>query len=599
MPKVRGEQGRRRRGRPLLWSLVGVTLVLVVLAAVYAFQARSAYVHLSAAQARIADLRDQVVAGDQPAAGETAEALSDDTSEARTAVAGPHWSALTALPWVGPNVDAVQTVTETVDALAADAVPALLEAAEGVDPANLAPRDGRIPLAPIQDAAPHVRTAHQEVTEAADRVGGIDTDTLHDRLQDPVIELSTTLKDLSDQTSVAVKAADLLPPMLGADGPRTYLLLTQNNAEPRALGGIPGAVIVVRANDGRIRLVEQRAAGEFGNAGEPVLPLTVAERALFGTQLGRYMQNVTATPDFPRAARLAHAMWRRGGGGRLDGVASVDPVALERLLGATGPVTLPGGIVLDGENAAAELLNRVYLRHPDPQVQDAFFAAAAKAVFEQLVAGGADARATSTALAEAAGEGRLLLWSKHRSEQQILQDSPMGGSLTGRDDGRPVVGVFVHDRTAAKMGFYERVTVRAQPTSCESGESAELAVTVTVRNRSPRDLSSLPGYVTGAGHAVPEGHLRSEIYLYAPRGGLVRDTSVGDHTRGVKAPDAVSSMKHAGLHVVSREVQLPPRGRVTLRYRIGLDDPLAEPPAVRLTPGPGEATFRYQTFGCD
>ena len=34
-------------------------------------------------------------------------------------------------------------------------------------------------------------------------------------------------------------------------------------------------------------------------------PLSTGERALYGTQLGRFMQNVTGTPDFPRAAQLA------------------------------------------------------------------------------------------------------------------------------------------------------------------------------------------------------------------------------------------------------------------------------------------------------
>lgn len=558
--------------------------MLVVLAAVYAFQARSAYVHLSAAQTRIGDLRDQVVAGDQPAADETAAALSDDTSQARTAVAGPHWSALTALPWVGPNVDAVQTVTETVDDLATDAVPALLEAAEGVDPANLAPRDGRIPLAPIQDAAPHVRTAHQEVAAAADRVGGIDTGALHGRLQDPVEELSTTLEDLSDQTAVAVSAADLLPPMLGADGPRHYLLIAQNNSELRALGGMPGASILLRADRGRVELMEQRTAGEAGVFSMPVAPLSAAERTLFGTQLGRYFSNVTSTPDFPRAARLARTMWERTTGVTVDGVASVDPYVLQMLLRANGPVTVSGQ-QLTGDNAARVLLNEVY-KTLEPEAQDQFYAAAAAAVFDKVMSG-ADMRASASALADAAERGRLLVWSAHRAEQRVLGEASIGGELRGRDGDTPVVGVYLHDQSRAKMNFYQHVDVTARP-ACRPED--RIRVQVRLRSAVPRNVGELPPSVIGT--KLPPGHTRTAVLVYAPDGGLVTEARTSQRT------NRVTTQRHQGLHVAYRLVDLKPGQRVTLDYELSAPDELLGDVDVRLTPGPTDRHYRASSLQC-
>ena len=55
-------------------------------------------------------------------------------------------------------------------------------------------------------------------------------------------------------------------------------------------------------------------------------------------------------PDFPTAARLAQAMWERAFGVKVDGVISLDPVALSYMIGATADVTLANGEVLTEEN---------------------------------------------------------------------------------------------------------------------------------------------------------------------------------------------------------------------------------------------------------
>ena len=78
------------------------------------------------------------------------------------------------------------------------------------------------------------------------------------------------------------RATRILPSVLGADGPRRYLVLVQNNSEPRSLGGLAGSVIELRANRGRIELVGQETGGSFGDFGKSVLPLSKGERALYG-----------------------------------------------------------------------------------------------------------------------------------------------------------------------------------------------------------------------------------------------------------------------------------------------------------------------------
>ncbi len=97
--------------------------------------------------------------------------------------------------------------------------------------------------------------------------------------------------------------------MLGKEGPRKYLLVFQNNAEVRATGGLPGSVSLLNVNDGQIELTRQVTGSSFGRRSGNVLPLSAAEKQLFGSQFGEFFLNANVTPDFPRAAELWRARW--------------------------------------------------------------------------------------------------------------------------------------------------------------------------------------------------------------------------------------------------------------------------------------------------
>ena len=180
------------------------------------------------------------------------------------------------------------------------------------------------------------------------------------------MDATSKVSALNSTMDTVDRATRLLPSVLGADGPRRYLVLVQNNSEPRSLGGLAGSVIELRANRGRVELVGQETGGSFGDFGKPVLPLSKGERALYGTRLGRYMQNVTGTPDFPRSAELATEMWARKNKQRVDGVAAIDPSALSTLLRATGPVRLPSGQRLDSNQRRQGAAQRRLLRLSRP-----------------------------------------------------------------------------------------------------------------------------------------------------------------------------------------------------------------------------------------
>ncbi len=574
-------QQRRRSSRILRWILFTLTLLLAVgIAGVVwvGVDAVSARTELKAAATQVQILQSQVQKGDRKAATATLTSLQKHANQAQARTHGPQWSVVRALPWIGRNVEAVQTVAEVIDGLAVKALPTLMDATALVDPTTLAPVNGRVDLKPLVKAAPKVVAANVEVQSAVRRLDAINADQLLAAVAAPLADLRPRIHKVAQTTATAARAVQLLPPMLGADGPREYLMLVQNNAEQRATGGIPGSVLLLRAVDGAVKVVEQRAGNTLGGLPKSVLPLTAAEQALFGDDLGRTMLDVTFTPDFPRSGQLARAIWKQKVGSNVDGVLSIDPGALADVLGATGPVSLPTGQQLTSDNAVQLLLNGVYLNIADPKAQDAFFAETAGSVFKAMIGGQGKPAKLVDAFAQAARDGRLMVWSAHEREQALLSGTVLSGELVGVQGGSPVIGVYLNDGSAAKIGYYLRTDVVATSTKCRPDDSQAVSVRVTLTNTAPADAARLPPYLTGGGNVIPAGQVRTNVLLYVPSWGRVDDVRASSGLPGA------FSQTHNGLSVVGKTVQLKPGERIVIDYDIATGSGQPGTPILRVTP---------------
>lgn len=161
---------------------------------------------------------------------------------------------------------------------------------------------------------------------------------------------------------------------------------------------------MIEADQGKLSLIRQGGPADVPKFDAPVLPQSVAERAIYDTQVAEYFQDTNFTPEFPRTAELIREMWQRTQNQRLDGVLSLDTVSLSYLLRATGPVEAPGGVRLTPANAVSELLTTVYFRLPDDAQQNAFFRQVAASLFQKVSSGVQSTTELVTALSQAARE---------------------------------------------------------------------------------------------------------------------------------------------------------------------------------------------------
>lgn len=523
-------------------------------------------------------LGEQLTVGDQPGARSTLVRAQQHADLAEANTDGPGWWLTSRMPGVGPNIEAVRIAAGATQVLSAEVLPPIVRATNILRPEQLRPVGGRVDIGPLARIADEVVAADRRLQRQVGLVAAVRTSRLAPQIEEPLRRMQRELAHAAILSDRASRAVRLLPPMLGADGPRSYLVLFQNNAELRSTGGIPGSFAVLRADRGRIVLGRQGDARSIGYFARPPLKLTADERALFGLNLGRYPQDVNFTPDFPRSAEIIRAMWNARHGLQVDGVVSTDPVALSHLLEGTGPVPLPEGGELTAANAVRTLLSDVYAELPEPAAQDAYFATVAARVFEALLSGQGDPAAVLKGLSRGAFERRILLWSSVANEQRLIAPTRLSGKLMQKPTPGPRVGIFLNDGTAAKIGYYLHHRVSVRPVRCQ-GERQVLEVDLMLRSSAPPGGAGLPPYVTGSLAGIPAGTARTGVLAYAPTGGYVDAVEVDGEARELAA------RSHGGRVLVETTVDVAPGETRRLRFTMYAGENQHERPVLRVTPG--------------
>ena len=472
------------------WSLLTASVLVIAGAAWVGWRTYEAYVHLQAASAGVTTLQGQltdITAVDPGLTAETVDRLQAEAAEAHAAVDDPVYRLASVVPFIGPNLKAVDQVTTTVDGLARNVMPSLVDVATTLQPSTLAPKDGVIDLAPIRQIAPLLQSADDSVTDATAELAGIDRTELMRPLADAVDTLSGKLREAADVTAPAARAARLMPAMLGSDRPRTYLVVFQNPSELRATGGIFGSYGVLSADNGKLSLRGQGAASrQLGYFDPPAAELSPTEQALYGGLMARYPQDVNFTPDFPRAAAIFAEMYKERNGGVVDGVLAIDPVALSYTLEGTPGIDVGNGVTLRADNLVDTLLSTAYSQFDEPgQAQrDAFLDSATSTVFSRVMAGQAEPTAIIEGLQRAADERRVLIYSTHPTEERDIRFTGLAGALDADVD-KPSIGVFLNDGTGAKLGYYLRNQVHLTEGRCGSDGRSEIQVRVTMTFDAP------------------------------------------------------------------------------------------------------------------
>lgn len=582
-----------------MWSVVALILVAGAIASVWAAQrivgqAQEARTHLAAAMPHAEDLQAALLASNPEAAATAAREFSAEAARAEKATSGRLWAFASSLPIpITENLRAVRLVTQVASSLGKD----VLTPASALDLNSLKPTQGRVDVTTLQDLSAQVTGMAASIGSSLDSLGEIDRSALIDQVDGGVADLGSTLERLDGVLKPAQEVLSILPDALGASGPRNYLLMFQGNAEARAAGGGPGSFILVRVEDGALTIAEEAAATEFEIAlPKPVMPLDAETEAVYSDTIGRWVANLTATPDFPTSAALAKAWWAERSDTKIDGVISVDPVALSYMLVATGPLPLPTGETLTSENAVALLLNGAYFTYPTGVESNLFFAGASATIFAAMTQGAPDPVAFVNAITRSADEGRIKVWTADPEEQALLGASPASGILPAENTDETAVGVFFNDTTGAKMDYYVDADVTVASDQCTATAEPTWTTTVAFENTITRDdARGLPRYITGP-YYTP-GDIATDFVVYAPVG-----AKIDSWTLDGKEYAATTHATHLGRDVVRLAVVTPPASTSTLVVSMsgapGVSTDEYGPLTVRNSPMVRETPVTIDAPGC-
>ena len=555
-----------RIAHPSRWlvpAIVGLAVVILLLGGYAAWQAHHVQSALSAATDDAARLQQAVESGNTTGIDRAMADLRDHSRSARASTDGWVWSLATHLPAYGDDARGVRVASRVVAQLSENGLSSLADSATALG--SIAPRDGRVDVAAVTKLQGSIADASRALASARRELAA----------QDPsgyVTGLKTRYRELEDRVDRAAStmasaeiAAKVLPKMLGGDGPRNYLLVMENNAEIRSTGGLPGAVSVLHTDHGRITMPVQAAGSAIPMRARPVLPLTAAERNIYGDQLGTYFLDANLTPDFARTAALWTARWQEVHGQRIDGVITVDAVELSYLLRATGSVTVDG-VRLTPDNATDVLLHRVYLDIPDPAKQDLFFRAVAKAVFDRVSQGTGSPQALIRALATGAVEHRVLIHDGDPAVQQHLAGTPVAGDFaTARSDStsNPQVTFSLDDSNASKMSYFLRYDVAVRSTYCTGGVQGLTGSATLGSTLAPSQVAQQPAYVLGDYRdlQISKGSQLVSVFIHGPVGGSI------SHVLQDGKPDDTAWIAHQdGRPVAQLYVVLGPGQKVDLTW---------------------------------
>lgn len=525
---------RKKRIRMMLIVIGALLLTIAALAAWLGLSALKAKNEVEAAIQAASRIQSQVQAGDTDKAQASIEAFSQHIDATYAQTKQPVWKLATLVPYYGSDVKAARDMVHILEDVSNNALPKLAKAAQALDFNSIGIKDGTIQLGDMASVAQDLAAANGVVADASVDMGKIG-DTHIPQITEAVQQGRSKFKELASLTDAASRLADVLPKMFDLDssegsssGPRTYLVLAQNNAELRATGGIPTAWATLTIDAGKISMStfgDPPRNGLFSQD-EAASVLTAEERNLFSTKMATDYPDINFTPDFPRVADIARQIWHRAGHDGVDGVISVDPVFLQRLLKVAGPVTLSDGTVMSGDNAEQRILNQIYIDTDTQAEQTDFFTMAASEIFTHVLKNvdGKNQQLVQT-FQKSVSDGHLYVWSAHEGEQQRISGTTIAGELQS-NPAHSVTGVYFNDATMGKMDWYLKREVTSTYDKTYPSGAKQYTIHIKLTNTADAaKVNAAPDLLRGYDHnGNPRtGEIETVLYVYAPDEGRIVD----------------------------------------------------------------------------
>ena len=564
-----------RRGRRVVLLAVGVGVLLVVIAGALAvFRYLPA---LDEARALRTDLETMVGRVEGAGLGidrATVDALDADLASARGRfdslqglLAGdPLIRIARAFPPTAANVrgadDVVAGAGDLLDAvgqgLAIGRQFVDIREAQAADPATASALSQLVELmATSRDravsAAASVASARQTLAAVPDGLIG-QVESVRDAMQ-------TRIEKYGPLLDTYLQVSAQLPGILGWDGPRRYLVLTQDPAELRPSGGLIGSYGIIAFDKGKIterRFLNVSPLDEKNDYPFVRPPQELANYLLGPTQSWQ-LADAGWSPDFPTSAQDALRLYtNESGDARIDGVFAITTHTIDELLKVTGPISVPeyNVTIASGETTLKVLQLTRAPRKPGEDAK-AFLSVFADRLFSTLLALPPARWGDIIAAAGTFGQEHLLLaWFHDATDEAFIADGGFGGAIR-QDQGDFVYPVDSNVAPASKLNAWTRRTMGLS-VQIDAVGNARNTLAVTWENRVDTSDGAPYRAMTNVGGSILGMYFR----LLVPERSRIETVS-GGGLAPVTDPAVVED--EAGRMAIGTYLQVPP-GQTSLAY---------------------------------
>jgi hypothetical protein len=519
--------------------LTGILLLLVIigLGAWLVVGALDAKSNLEQARNSAQQAKDALLQADTGEASKWADEAQSHAQAARDATHSLPWNIAAVVPWLGSPFKTGQRISELVLGLAADVLRPSADVGVAIAPDQLL-RDGRVDVQLLRREEPELSKISAEAARLDADARAIPDPRYVSLLQDARSQLQGQTADIAKVLENSALAARLAPTMMGADGPRTYFMGFQTNAEARGTGGLLGGFGILRVDNGTPTVDTLAPNTDFYDV-QSFTPIDLGPEftELYGQgHPTTDFRNSNFSPHFPYAAQIWKSMWAQKTGMNVDGAIAMDPVALSYILGAVGSVTMPDGEVVTKDNVVELTESTAYLRFPtDQTARKNYLQDIAKEVVKKITGPVDSPRKLLDALGKAVSERRIAVWSSSPTDQKLLEETPLAHVVS--DDPAPYAQVVVNNLGGNKLDYYLKEEIEYVADGCD-GEWRNSTVTVRLTN-TLQDAKSIPDYVgatSGQSPAMrttmPNGAMFSSVRLLATTGAkLVRALADGQRVQ--------------------------------------------------------------------
>jgi hypothetical protein len=328
------------------------------------------------------------------------------------------------------------------------------------------------------------------------------------------LDYLTPLRDTYATNEPLLRA---LPNLVGADGPRTYLLAMLNPAELRYSGGGTLSFTTMRFDNGVATFGKSVNVDDILARGDEQSWLPVKGNP-FHTQPAARVTAATFSPWWSVSGEELLRGYRKAfPGPAFNGMIAIDLQGLASLFRLTGPIELPSFGQITGDSLVRTLAGSY--GNFDSIEQRHQLNAELVPAFRQQFFGGGRMQEKVKSLAESAKGRHFVVYFRDRQVQKSFANAGLAGDLSPTP--YDYLGVFSQNLNGSKVDYWQQRDVTSTVRLLPDG-SARNNLHVTISNQAPP--YDLPVPDPGIGYTTRV--LGTRVGLFLPRQSTIESTRI-------------------------------------------------------------------------